>query len=96
MGAIVDGIQPRAAAVLDPVEDRSIQLDQFAFVDQSPSDGGLIADDGQKHPGRFQLLSAAGTPFEQADLLRADQETLVVDQHAVAIEEYGPTKGGHM
>jgi hypothetical protein len=28
-------------------------------------------------------------------LLGADQKALVVDQHAVAIEKYGPAKGGH-
>ena len=93
MGTIVDRIEPRAAAGHDPVEDLLVQFRQSALVDQSPCHGGLVADGGEKHARRLQPPQRGGHAFQQADLLRAEQESLVVDQHAVAIEEHGPAKG---
>ena len=95
MGAIVDGVQPRAATALDLLEDQAIQVLQFAFADQAPGDDRLVADDGQEHPRRFEPPERGGHALQQADLLGADQKAPVVDQHAVAIEKYGPAKGGH-
>ena len=96
VGAVIDGIQPRAAAGLDLVENQPVQLLQIVFGQQSACDGGLVTDHGQKHPSRIQFAERGEHPFEQADLLRAEKEALVVDQHAVAIKEYGLAEMGHV
>ena len=95
MGTRVNGVEAGTAAMLDPVEDDLVQGEHLAPGNEPPGDNRLIADHGEEHSGGLEFPQGRGYALEQADLLRANEKALIVDQDAIAIQKYGPTKGGH-